>query len=167
MKHVLSFLIFFSASYYGFGQSHSSSQPSPREHSNVIKEYDENGNITRYDSTYTRVWTSSDSISSFDLNKVQETFFNMMQSFNQNVLPSGFSDSVSSRLNQFDFDSFSENMQEEFKHLFSNDSVIYTYPLDSTMMEPLNQFFSPQNMKDMQDEMQRRLEEMHKLFLEN
>ncbi|MFV0366043.1 MAG: hypothetical protein ACK5JS_06005 [Mangrovibacterium sp.] len=135
-----------------------SSTPQPQEHSNVVKEYDESGNITRYDSTYVRTWSSSDSVSSSDFEEMQQHMQDMLRDFNNNIRISGFVDSIKDQVNDFDFDAFSDDIQVEFNQLFPKDSVIFTYPLDSTMFEPINKYFSKEFMQQMQQGTQKQID---------
>lgn len=163
MKSLFSFAVFLCFTAGAFAQSVSPDQQ-PQEHSNVTKEYDENGNITRYDSTYVKAWSSGDSIDSAGFEEMRKHMQEMMQRFNDNIIPNDFPDSLNSKFNDFDFGAFNDDIQEHFGKLFSKDSVVYTYPLDSSMIEPLKDFFSPENKKEIQKQIQQQMEDMQKLF---
>lgn len=61
-KHVFSLIILFAltACSYAQKQKNPNTENQPKVHINVNKQFDENGNVVRYDSTYSWSWTNMD-----------------------------------------------------------------------------------------------------------
>jgi len=104
-KYVFSFIILLLVNACSFAQKKDDPQPKnqPKVHIDVNKEYDENGNIIRYDSTYSWTWSNIDSLNEHLNDSLISQFFSpkSMLSF------SPFDDD--SLLDLFRFPSFNDN----------------------------------------------------------
>lgn len=71
MKKLIPFVIFLFAGLMVMAQQNDA-PGQPKEQSNVIREYDESGNLIRFDSTYVRSWSADSLMSSDEFNSVQQ-----------------------------------------------------------------------------------------------
>ncbi|MFV0290059.1 MAG: hypothetical protein ACK5IJ_04060 [Mangrovibacterium sp.] len=125
----------------------------PLEESNVIKEYDENGNLTRYDSTYTYSWSNADTLFQANFEEITKQMDQMMKQFHQNMNLSSFTDSLFLNFSNIDLNQIQQSFESSFSTFGGKDSVIFTYPLDSTMMIPIDDIFSSEFLHQMMQNM--------------
>ncbi len=153
MKTLISFLV---ASILSVGQMHAQTNP-PDEKSIVNKEYDENGNLIQYDSTYVRSW-SSDSTFTFPLDDTSP-FGNGFPGMDQ-LFRNFFSDSTQFRYNfpenflhsPFQDDEFFKQFGQAFPDSLFRGSK--PYGIDSLLRHRFNlndQFPQNYGFRDWQD----------------
>jgi hypothetical protein len=141
------FMIFLSAS-SAFGQSGNKLKPNnqPQIHSNVNREYDDKGNVIRYDSTYTWSWSNMDTTGTMLADSMLSGFSplgdkNFMNPFSTFGNDSPFLEQFS---NPFLNDSLSDigkqiqrmmKQQEEFSRQFMQPNPLIPAPQDKKQPE--------------------------------
>lgn len=157
----------------------------PNEQSKVVKEYDEQGNLIRYDSTFVSSWSSADSLfNAGDLDALQKqldqlfggSFFNDSTNWFGSPFQGGFDDPFFSQFglqpadsthsqipgfqNSFpDFEEMHQRMMSQFRNFFQNDSI--QFGNDSSYQQ--FQFFgSPEELERMQQEFEQQREQQDK-----
>lgn len=146
MKKYMTLVVLMVASYPMFAQGRAN-KLTPDEQIKVNKEYDESGNLIRYDSSYVKSWSSDSTFYLTEINSIREE---MERVFGRDM-NRFFSDSASS--NNFDFPGFNEHFfqsRQDFINLFSQEAVDST--LDSLFV------FDPNfgNFEKLNDELQAR-----------
>lgn len=154
MKTTVSILVLLFAVNLVFAQDKPKNQ-SPDEHIKVKKQYDDQGNLIGYDSTYVQTWTDTTK-NGMDMGKMREE----MKTYFGNKMPKGTADSTMMGKDQFgDLDKFFSQSDRDFFKNFNpsmNDSSL-VMPNDSMlgiddfeqlraeMMNHFRQFFQDQN----------------------
>jgi glycerophosphoryl diester phosphodiesterase len=140
----------------------------PEEKSIVNKEFDENGNLLKYDSTYVWQWNSDSTFNfSFDDNfAFGKQFPGMFEEF--------FNDSVFEQfgfLNKHDFQPFSdEEFFKHFQHSFPDSAFIQGFPFEQDSIFSFdfgNQFpgnFDFRELEDLQKQLQEKFNQ-HNLMI--
>lgn len=184
MKKTVSFLILLFAVNYLVAQEVETGRL-PNEQSRVNKEYDENGNLIRFDSTYVKSWSSDSTINMMDFESIQKELKDLMGS-NFNGF---FSDSTSTGndpfrnlqkeffehhqdfMNGFSFgndssdwgdflpdnlDSLHKEMLKNFGHFFYMDTLKFENEPDQKDFEF---FFSPEEMEKIRKELEEQFDQ--------
>jgi hypothetical protein len=143
-------------------------KPVPEEKSIVNKEFDENGNLLKYDSTYVWQWNSDSTFNfSFDDNfAFGKQFPGMFEEF--------FNDSIFEQfgfLNKPDFQPFSdEEFFKQFQHSFPDSAFIQGFPFEQDSIFTFdfgNQFpgnFDFRELEDLQKQLQEKFNQ-HNLMI--
>jgi hypothetical protein len=155
----------------------------PTEKSKVTREYDENGNLIRFDSTYVKSWSSDSVMSAQDIDELQQqmeemfngTFGNDSDRFFGDQFPGSaraffkqfgkqFNDSTGAMpgfQNSFpDLEEMHERMMEQFSRFFQSDSAQIEYDSIPTEM-PFNFFGNPEEFEKIQQEFEKHFEQYY------
>ena len=142
----------------------------PEEKSIVNKEFDENGNLIQYDSTYVWQWKSDSTMNfPFDNNfAIGKEFPGMFGEF--------FNDSIFEQfgfLNKHDFQPFSdEEFFQQFQHSFPDSMFIHGFPFETDSIfnfEFGHQFpgsFDFRELEDLQKQLQEKFNHQNLVFPE-
>lgn len=106
MKRLVCLFILSLTATWTFAQK-DTANTTPQSQIKVNKEYDENGNLIRYDSSYVSTWSSDSSYTGMDMDSLQE----QMKFFFGDGFDSFFNDS-----SLFDHGSFEDLHEKFFKH---------------------------------------------------
>lgn len=156
----------------------------PNERSNVTKEYDEQGNLIRYDSTYVKSWSSGDStLNPADLEAIQKqmeqvfsgSFFGGPASggslfedgfgggfFSQFGFQPGDSTQLDMPGFQNSFPGFEEmhqRMMSQFRNFFQTDSIPFG---NDSVFQQFHFFGTPEELEKMQQELEKQQEQLDK-----
>jgi len=158
MKHLLLFVILFGA--FGWAQAQKKADNLlPNEDSKVTREYDEQGNLIRFDSTFVKSWSLDTTLNSMDWESIRE----QMNAFFGDDSDAFFSDSIFLGGNPFG------DLHERFRdqepgiffdpfNFFDNDSMMLIVPdsmvfqtefghLRQEMMRHFGQFFPVDSLR--------------------
>lgn len=153
----------------------------PNEQSNVTREYDENGNLIRFDSTYVKSWSSDSTITPQDIEQLQkqmeELFNGSFGDGSDSFFGSPFPGSAKDFFQQFgqeygdstttmpgfqnsfpDLNELQQQMMQHFGQLFQNDSI--QFGTDSVPARFQFDFFGdPEEFEKIQKEFEQHFEQ--------
>jgi hypothetical protein len=178
MKKLVLFVVMLFAGILVFAQEKSKSK-GPDQQISVKKEYDEQGNLIRYDSSLVRSWSSDTTLNMADLDAMQfmkgsvfSHFFGDSASLANGPFPDlhkdpferfhgdipdsvfNWNDTTGTKMPGMrfpfsDFDKMQEQMMEQFGQFFQNDSI-------HSGNQNFNFFFDQDEFKDLQKEFEER-----------
>ena len=156
----------------------------PNEQSKVTREYDENGNLIRFDSTYVKSWSSDSTMAPLDIEQLQkqmeEMFSGSFGGDSDRFFGNPFSGSAKEFFQQFgqeygdstttmpgfqnsfpDLKELHQQMMQHFGQFFQNDSI--QIGNDSVPDQFQFDFFgNPEEFEKIQKEFEQHFEQMNK-----
>ncbi len=124
-------------------QTNSKSTTKPQEESRVTREYDENGNLIKFDSVYVKTWSSGDSVGTEQLKEIQRQIKELKEESFLYDFPSAFiNDSTSI---------FSSDVTKKIEDFFNTRSF-------NDMQKNIEEYLSPEYFKNIQEFMNKQME---------
>lgn len=132
----------------------SKSNKQPNEQSKVTREYDEQGNLIRFDSTYVKSWSSDSTINSLDLEQMQQELDRMFGNF----FSGDTTGTRSRRIRSFD-DQFFKQFGDSGTFSFPNfqDAFPDMEEMQRQMMESFDQLMQSDTALQTPDDLRRQL----------
>ena len=185
MKHLIPLMILLLMAGLVQAQSNSESNQ-PNEQSKVTREYDENGNLIRFDSSYVKSWSSDSALTTEEIEKLQQEMENMFngrfggdsatfmgepfpgpadpffQQFRQQAGDTtrrtmpGFQNSFP------DMEELQQQMMQHFGQFFYNDSTQIQYGDSVPGQMPFDLFGNPDEFEKIRKEFEQHFEEFNK-----
>jgi len=183
MKRFVFLVILFLAFVVVQAQSQKSTAQ-PNEQSKVTREYDDNGNLIRFDSTYVKSWSSDSTLNRADIDQLQKQMEEMFGgSFGEDsgsFIGGPFPGSEKEFFKQFeqqfgdstgelpgfqnsfhDFEELHEQMMQRFGQFFRNDSVQFQNDTVPGQMH-FDFFGDPKEFERIQKEFEKHFEQLKK-----
>lgn len=184
MKKLIPFAMFLLVAVMAQAQQKDTSNK-PNEQSKVTREYDENGNLVRFDSTYVKSWSSDSTMtmSPQDMKELQKQMEEMFQGSMGNDSDSFFEGSFPGSAKEFfqqfdqqysdstqetpgfqnsvpDLEEMQERMMQHFSQFFQSDSAQIQYDTIQKDM-PFDFFGDPKQFEKIQKEFEKHFEQMN------